>query len=259
MQLLFVGLFTVATVISALPAAVPLPPVAAPLPPVAAPLPPAGPSAPGASVLPPCETPMFVDMLPVPARAEIKRIWSTYIEGDCTSHHEATKAVLDALPPPPAAPPGPPCGLPPMSEMLPTDTKVGIEKIWEGYVEGEECFTQLEATQAFLDVMNKLVMEKYNIPMPPPPCGLPPFAANLPEDIKPLVEQIWADYEYPNDCTNEHAATKALIDQLPQEVKARILPPGPPPPPPMNKLPSDLPSDQSDNPPPPPPNARPQF
>jgi len=245
-------LVAVVTVISALPAPPPFPPAVDP---TGSPPPPP----PGAPAPPPCGLPPFVEMLPLKARADIMMIWADYKEGtECREQHYKTKAILDTLPPPPAGPPAPPCGLPPMNEMLPTDTKLGIEKIWEGYVEGEECSGQLEATQAFLDMMNKAVMEKYNIPMPPPPCGLPPFTPKLPADAKSKVEEIWADYEMGNECAALHEATKAVIDALPEEVKASVLPPGPPPQP-MDKLPNGPspvgppPPPQGANPPPPPP------
>uniref|UniRef100_A0A914UNU6 Uncharacterized protein n=1 Tax=Plectus sambesii TaxID=2011161 RepID=A0A914UNU6_9BILA len=86
--------------------------------------------------------------------------------------------------------------------------------------------------QAFLDVMNRKMMEKFNIPMPPPPCALPPFTDKLPMDAKQEVEAIWSQYEEGSDCSKQHELTKAVIDALPQEVKESILPPGPPPMPP---------------------------
>lgn len=206
--------------------------------------------------LPPCGSPPFLDMLPEEAKQAITLIWADYKEGDeCLEQHAETKKVLDSLPPPPAppgqepmGPPPPPCGLPSMVEVLPEETKIGLKQIWEGYVDGEDCRDRQERTQVFLDVMNRKVMEKYHIPMPPPPCELPPFTAKLPTDAKEKVEAIWAAYKE-GECSTEHEKTKAIIDSLSEEVKHAVLPPGPAPP----VFPSTNPNEPMPAGPPPPP------
>lgn len=72
-------------------------------------------------------------MLPDQARDAITKVWADYQPGqECLKEHTETKAILDTLPPQPA-PGAPPCGVPNMIDMLPYETKVGLQKIWDGY------------------------------------------------------------------------------------------------------------------------------
>lgn len=44
-----------------------------------------------------------------------------------------------------------------------------------------------------------------------PRCGLPPFAENLPDDIKEKLEKIWENYEVGTDCKEQRDATQQIV------------------------------------------------
>ncbi|CAB3404630.1 unnamed protein product [Caenorhabditis bovis] len=57
---------------------------------------------------------------------------------------------------------------------------------------------------------------------PPPPCGLPPYIDDLPEDARLKITEIWKNYKAGDKCYNEQGLTREIVDALPKDAKKNI-------------------------------------
>ncbi|CAB3400223.1 unnamed protein product [Caenorhabditis bovis] len=56
-----------------------------------------------------------------------------------------------------------------------------------------------------------------------PPCGLPKFVDNLPEEAANKVRAIWANYKESDDCDKEHQQTRDIVRELPDEQREKVF------------------------------------
>ncbi|KAK6047896.1 hypothetical protein COOONC_14599 [Cooperia oncophora] len=73
----------------------------------------------------------------------------------------------------------------------------------------------------------------------PPPCGIPHFIDDLPEDAQVKLKEIWKDWKEGEKCYNEQGLTRELMDSLPKDVRRKVhkdafLPP------PLKKAPQEV-------------------
>lgn len=54
-------------------------------------------------------------------------------------------------------------------------------------------------------------------------CGIPPFAYRLPQDAQAKIHSIWIKYEPGEDCEEEQEQTRAIIMNIPEEVRFSIF------------------------------------
>ncbi|CAB3405684.1 unnamed protein product [Caenorhabditis bovis] len=59
-------------------------------------------------------------------------------------------------------------------------------------------------------------------PWGPPPCGLPPFLEDLPEDAQTKINEIWKDWKEGDKCYEEQGLTREVIDELPKDVRKNL-------------------------------------
>ncbi|CAI5454267.1 unnamed protein product [Caenorhabditis angaria] len=55
-----------------------------------------------------------------------------------------------------------------------------------------------------------------------PPCGLPPFADDLPTEQQNNLTEIWKDYKEGDSCDEEQTRTREVIDSLPKELRKNL-------------------------------------
>ncbi|KAK5975677.1 DUF148 domain-containing protein [Trichostrongylus colubriformis] len=56
----------------------------------------------------------------------------------------------------------------------------------------------------------------------PPPCGLPPFIDDLPEDAQEKLKEIWKNWKEGEKCYHEQGLTRELMDSLPKDIRRKI-------------------------------------
>ncbi|CAI4226458.1 unnamed protein product [Auanema sp. JU1783] len=74
----------------------------------------------------------------------------------------------------------------------------------------------------------------------PPPCGLPPFLDDLPEEMQSKLKDIWADYKEGDKCYEQQGQTRDLMESLTKEQRKSLFKRGPPLPPFLRKASKDI-------------------